>query len=106
MFSALLPPPCDGKLTIPPAGSQLCAFGGGWVVFVYQIQFGIGKHQSVIPAADYRELQHAGFWQSIVSTDGSMMFLKISIALNLLRLSTNRWYSIALWLTMGMQLVE
>jgi len=45
--------------------------------------------------------QHAGFWQSIISAAWALGFLKISIGFNLLRLSSNRWYSWALWGTIG-----
>ena len=55
----------------------------------------------MIPLNDFIELNHAGFIQTLVSTDLSIMFLKISIALNLLRLSTNKIYTWILWFTIG-----
>lgn len=43
-----------------------------------------------------------GFWQSILAAATAMGLLKISIALNLLRLSPSRWYSWPLWASIGM----
>ena len=75
---------------------------GGWIVFLIQARYGLGKHQSTISPADNIIFQHAGFWQSVISATLALGFLKISIGLNLLRLSLGRWYNWALWCTMGM----
>ncbi|RYP89908.1 hypothetical protein DL770_004001 [Monosporascus sp. CRB-9-2] len=65
--------------------SAICAIGG-WVVFIIQIPHGLGKHEDTIERAHYKIFQHAAFWQSIISATASLTFLKISIALSLLRL--------------------
>jgi hypothetical protein len=46
-------------------------------------------------------INHAGFWQSIISAHVALGSLKLSIGFNLLRLSTSRWYSWSLWATIG-----
>ncbi|KAK3326856.1 hypothetical protein B0H66DRAFT_589376 [Apodospora peruviana] len=79
---------------------KICATGG-WIVFVIQSKYGLGKHTDTIPKEDMIVFQHAGFWQSIVSTTCSLGLLKISIAFSLLRLSTHKWYNWALWATIG-----
>ncbi|KAH6874690.1 hypothetical protein B0T10DRAFT_415115 [Thelonectria olida] len=80
--------------------SGICAFVG-WLIFVLQSFHGLGHHQDTIAQLDYIELQKVGFWQSIISATCAMALLKISIALNLLRLSQSRWYSWSLWTSIG-----
>lgn len=79
---------------------QLCALGG-WSVFIIQAHHGLGKHQETISAEDMVVYQHAGFWQSIISANCALGFLKISIGFNLLRLSNSKWYNCCLWITIG-----
>ncbi|OHF04227.1 hypothetical protein CORC01_00566 [Colletotrichum orchidophilum] len=75
----------------------------GWIAFLIQAQYGLGKHFLTIDKKyDYVVFNHAGFWQSIISASAALMFLKISIALSLLRLSTTRWYKWALWSTIAL----
>ncbi|EQB53454.1 hypothetical protein GCG54_00005355 [Colletotrichum gloeosporioides] len=74
----------------------LCALGG-WIVFIIQSHYGLGKHQASIPKPELVELQHAGLFQSIISAALGIMFLKISISLNLLRLGAKKWYKWGLW---------
>ncbi|RNJ58055.1 hypothetical protein D7B24_005200 [Verticillium nonalfalfae] len=78
----------------------VCAMGG-WSIFIIQAHYGLGKHQDTIETPDFKIFQHAGFWQSIISAAGALMWLKISIALNLLRLSQNKWYTWSLWATIA-----
>ncbi|OHW96973.1 integral membrane protein [Colletotrichum incanum] len=83
--------------------SGLCALGG-WVIFVIQANYGLGKHYRTISDQDYMMFQKVGFWQSIISAGLAFMWLKISIALTLLRLSekmAQRWYKWALWIMIG-----
>ncbi|KZL80084.1 integral membrane protein, partial [Colletotrichum incanum] len=84
--------------------SGLCALGG-WIIFVIQANHGLGKHYKTISEQDYMMFQKVGFWQSIISAGLAFMWLKISIALNLLRLSKNmtqrKWYKWALWIMIG-----
>ncbi|KZL86411.1 integral membrane protein, partial [Colletotrichum incanum] len=85
----------DDWMMIP---TTICSVGGGWVVFVIQAQYGLGKHYRTIDPADYVKFQHAAFYSVIVSSAAGMMFLKISIALSLLRItSLSRWYRWSLW---------
>ncbi|OHW98042.1 integral membrane protein [Colletotrichum incanum] len=95
-------PHMDDWMMIPAA---ICSAGGGWVVFVIQAQYGLGKHYRTIDPADYVKFQHAAFFSVIVSSAAGMMFLKVSIALNLLRLSPSRWYQWSLWATIGLTVV-
>ncbi|KXH52105.1 hypothetical protein CNYM01_00436 [Colletotrichum nymphaeae SA-01] len=69
---------------------------------VERAQYGLGKHFSTIDKKyDYVVFNHVAFWQSIISAAGALMFLKVSIALSLLRLSKTGWYKWALWSTIG-----
>ncbi|WYZ44851.1 hypothetical protein EsH8_VIII_000167 [Colletotrichum jinshuiense] len=81
--------------------SALCALGGGMVVFIIQAFYGLGKHKDTISTADNVMFQKVGFAQSITSAIAALAFLKVSIALSLLRLSKNRWYSRSLWALIG-----
>lgn len=91
------PPRDDRMLT---TAKQLCSIGG-WAVFVFQAQHGLGKHQETISSEDMMVFQHAGFWQSIISATWALGFLKISIGFNLLRLSSSKWFKWSLWATIG-----
>lgn len=44
---------------------------------------------------------HASFWGNVIEIAVGTMFLKLGIAANLLRMCNNRWYSIALWVIVG-----
>lgn len=50
---------------------------------------------------DGEAFDHIAFWQSIISAIAALGLLKISIALFLLRLSSNKWYSRSLWALIG-----
>ncbi|OHE93931.1 hypothetical protein CORC01_10830 [Colletotrichum orchidophilum] len=82
---------------------------GGWIIFVIQANHGLGKHYNTIAEQDYMMFQKVGFWQSIVSAGLAFMWLKLSIALNLLRLSENmtqrKWYKWTLWIMIGVTCV-
>ncbi|KAF4775397.1 hypothetical protein HER10_EVM0010071 [Colletotrichum scovillei] len=65
---------------------SICAWGG-WISFVIQAQYGLGKHFSTIDKKyDY------------------VVFNHVSIALSLLRLSKTGWYKWALWSTIALVL--
>ncbi|KAK1471827.1 hypothetical protein CTAM01_16427 [Colletotrichum tamarilloi] len=84
--------------------SAICAWGG-WISFVIQAQYGLGKHFLTIDKKyDYIVFNHVAFWQAIISAAGALMFLKVSIALSLLRLSKTGWYKWALWSTIALVL--
>lgn len=63
---------------------------------------GMGKHWASLTCEQQDMHSELSFYMSIISTTGGIALLKISICLNLLRLSTSRWYSISLWCTLGM----
>ncbi|KAK0614354.1 hypothetical protein B0T14DRAFT_437370 [Immersiella caudata] len=82
--------------------SALCALGG-WIAFVIQGYNGLGRHLIVMVSDPVmtKNFYHASFWQSIISAITALGFLKLSIGFGLLRLSTHRWYNLAIWVTMG-----
>jgi len=81
--------------------SAACAIGG-WAAFLLQARHGLGRHQEALSKDDLVAFRHAGFWQAIVSATCALAFLKLSIGFNLLRLSTCKWYTWCLRVTMGM----
>ncbi|KAH6655668.1 hypothetical protein BKA67DRAFT_690438 [Truncatella angustata] len=86
--------------------SALCAIGG-WSIFIIQSRHGLGHHQDTIPAADLRIMSQAGLYQSIFSAGWALTFLKISIAIALLRLgSTRKWYIYSLWGTIVLNVLN
>lgn len=82
---------------------QLCSIGT-WILFVYQGFHGLGRHIDFISDENKQKLGQTQFWQVIISSSLGMALLKISIGLNLLRLSPSRWYVRSLWLSIGKQL--
>ncbi|WQF78849.1 hypothetical protein CDEST_03863 [Colletotrichum destructivum] len=81
--------------------SAVCAIGG-WSIFIVQADHGLGKHfKTIDKKTDYVTFQHASFWQTIISATGALMWLKLSIALSLLRLSTTKWFKWSLYAIIG-----
>ncbi|TID03810.1 hypothetical protein CH35J_001880 [Colletotrichum higginsianum] len=81
--------------------SAVCAIGG-WSIFIVQADHGLGKHfKTIDKKTDYVTFQHASFWQTIISATGALMWLKLSIALSLLRLSTTKWFKWSLYAILG-----
>ncbi|RMJ24771.1 hypothetical protein PHISP_04358 [Aspergillus sp. HF37] len=62
---------------------------------------GLGRHVEFISAEDRVKLGQAKFWQVIISSAVGMALLKISVGLNLLRLSPSRWYVWCLWISIA-----
>ncbi|KZL64073.1 integral membrane protein [Colletotrichum incanum] len=88
-----------------PIINFLCAIGG-WSVFIVQANHGLGKHfQTIDKTTDYVTFQHGAFWQTVISATGALMWLKVSIALSLLRLSTTRWFKWALYTTLAITFI-
>ncbi|KAJ0164978.1 hypothetical protein CTA2_12716, partial [Colletotrichum tanaceti] len=82
----------------------VCAIGG-WSIFIVQADHGLGKHSRTIDKkSDYVTFQHASFWQTIISATAALMWLKLSIALGLLRLSTTKWFKWSLYAILGITL--
>jgi hypothetical protein len=62
---------------------------------------GLGRHSKIVAKTDLITFEKISFFQAIISAIGALGLLKISIALFLLRLSKNKWYSRALWAIIG-----
>ncbi|EPE10265.1 integral membrane protein [Ophiostoma piceae UAMH 11346] len=78
----------------------LCQLAG-WIVILIQSKHGLGHHQSTISQKEMIIFNHASFWGNVIEIAVGTMFLKLGIATNLLRLCRNRWYTIALWVIIG-----
>ncbi|VUC36768.1 unnamed protein product [Clonostachys rosea] len=83
--------------------SVLCSLLGGTVTIFMQVPYGLGRHQDTIPAADLIPFTQLSFIQSIVPLMGGIAFLKIAIALELMKLKGNAlaWYNTVLWCLIG-----
>jgi hypothetical protein len=86
-------------LTLTPV-EQLCGVGGlaAWIV---ECRHGYGRHIDTIPVPDFVQLMEGQFYQSVIEAAFAFGFLKISIALSLLRLSRGHWYNRILWMLIG-----
>jgi hypothetical protein len=73
----------------------------GLVCFILQGYHGLGRHSDTISKEDMTDFSHIGFWQSVISAGYAIGFLKVSIGLALLRLSTIRWYRWSLYATIS-----
>ncbi|KAE8337433.1 hypothetical protein BDV24DRAFT_154378 [Aspergillus arachidicola] len=58
---------------------------------------GLGHHIQFLDDMQRMRLDEATFWQVIICSAAGIALLKISIALNLLRFSPTRWYTMSLW---------
>ncbi|KAJ5552476.1 hypothetical protein N7494_001854 [Penicillium frequentans] len=78
--------------------AALCALGG-WILYIFEAAHGLGHSDAWFDAGNGEEkkVTQGTFWQSIVCSSLGIAMLKISIALNLLRLSPARWYVYCLW---------
>ncbi|CAG9945742.1 unnamed protein product [Clonostachys rosea f. rosea IK726] len=83
--------------------SVLCALLGGTVTIIMQVPYGLGRHQDTVPPADLIPFTQLSFIQSIVPLMGGIAFLKIAIALELMKLKGNAlaWYNTVLWCLIG-----
>ena len=68
---------------------------------ILQGYHGLGRHTKTISKKDLQTFDKIGFFQSMISALTALGLLKISIALFLLRLSKNKWYSRSLWALIG-----
>ncbi|KAF2025180.1 hypothetical protein EK21DRAFT_46145, partial [Setomelanomma holmii] len=93
-----------GRDDIVVVGASMLALGG-WLCLILQGYHGLGRHTKTISKKDLVIYDKIGFFQSIISAIGALGLLKISIALFLLRLSKNKWYSRSLWALIGFVLV-
>ena len=88
------------RLTLAVVRYQLCGIGG-LVSWILECQYGFGRHQNSISRANWVKLLEAQFFQSVIEASFAFGFLKISIALSLLRLSRGNWYNRILWGLIG-----
>jgi hypothetical protein len=77
--------------------SMACAFGGGMVTYAISAFYGLGRHRDTVPKEDYKVYLKMTFIQALVSSIGSLMFLKISIGFSLMRMSQRTWYTRLIW---------
>jgi hypothetical protein len=68
---------------------------------VLQGYYGLGRHSEAVSKQDRITFEKISFFQAIISAIGALGMLKISIALFLLRLSQNKWFSRSLWALIG-----
>ncbi|KAK4221612.1 hypothetical protein QBC38DRAFT_428846 [Podospora fimiseda] len=85
-----------GKDDIFMVLAVLCGIGGltSWIIACNN---GYGRHQDTIPRSTFIVLVEAQFFQSVIEASFAFGFLKISIALSLLRLSRGKRYKWILW---------
>ncbi|KAH6677025.1 hypothetical protein F5X68DRAFT_224209 [Plectosphaerella plurivora] len=76
--------------------ATVCALGG-WAIFIFQGVNGLGRHKGALDPEQLVQIDMGTFLFSIINSSIGVALLKVSIALNLLRLSTNRWFAISLW---------
>ncbi|KAE8371429.1 hypothetical protein BDV26DRAFT_129857 [Aspergillus bertholletiae] len=67
------------------------------MLYVYKACHGLGHHIRFLDDMDKMKMSEAAFWQVIICSAAGIALLKISIALNLLRFSPTRWYTMSLW---------
>ncbi|KAK3936921.1 hypothetical protein QBC46DRAFT_268605 [Diplogelasinospora grovesii] len=85
-----------GKDDVVMALAVLCSLVG-LVTWIIGCQHGDGRHQETIDAESYAITLIMQYIQSVVTATFGFLFLKISIAMSLLRLSTGNWYRWILW---------
>lgn len=68
-----------------------------------QIPYGLGRHSDTVPTRDKVAFTQLSFVQSIVPLIGGIGFLKIAIALELMKLKgiAMAWYHAILWSLIG-----
>ncbi|KAK4237183.1 hypothetical protein C8A03DRAFT_34874 [Achaetomium macrosporum] len=79
----------------------LFTLGGGWVPLLIMSFHGLGKHDITVQLDDLIIFNQANFWLSIFALLIGLGLVKVAIGLNLLRLSTNKWYKWSLWATIA-----
>ncbi|KAK1752336.1 hypothetical protein QBC47DRAFT_350497 [Echria macrotheca] len=89
-----------GRDDITMLFALLFTLGGGYIPFVFMSQHGLGKHILTVSFPDLLVYFQANFWMSIFAMLIGLGLVKISIGFNLLRLSTSRWYTWSLWVTL------
>ncbi|KAK3319592.1 hypothetical protein B0T19DRAFT_404161 [Cercophora scortea] len=85
-----------GKDDVLMVLAVLCQIGG-LAAWILGCKNGYGRHQDTIDRPQFIILLEAQFVQSVVEASFAFGFLKISIALSLLRLSRSKWYKWIIW---------
>lgn len=73
---------------------------------IYACYHGLGHHRETVSHDDYKAYLLTKFIQAIFASVSSLGFLKISIALALLRLELGVWYKRILYALIGMLLLS
>lgn len=81
---------------------QLCAIAG-WILWIFEGVNGLGHRDAwfIQGNGDETKVAQGSFWQVIIDSSLGIAMLKVSIALNLLRLSPAHWYIYCLWVSIG-----
>lgn len=73
-----------------------------WICLIVQIPYGLGRHGAVIPQEDRVRFEQITFWKTVISDGFALGFLRISMALSLLRLKSDlNWYRWSLFTLIG-----
>lgn len=67
------------------------------VTYIIAAHHGLGRHRDTVSMEDYTTYLKMTFIQALVSTIGSLLFLKLSIGFSLIRLSQQKWYTRVTW---------
>ncbi|KAK7946907.1 uncharacterized protein PG986_011228 [Apiospora aurea] len=71
---------------------------GSWICLCLQVPYGLGRHGPAIPPDDRIHFEHISFWKTVMTDGFAMGFLRVSMALSLMRLNREtRWYKYSLY---------
>ncbi|KAK7917848.1 hypothetical protein PG985_011456 [Apiospora marii] len=71
---------------------------GSWICLCLQVPYGLGRHGLVIPPEQRVHFEHISFWKTVMTDGFAMGFLRISMALSLMRLNRElKWYKYSLY---------
>ncbi|KAK8073288.1 Integral membrane protein [Apiospora phragmitis] len=71
---------------------------GSWICLCLQVPYGLGRHGLAIPPEQRIHFEHISFWKTVMTDGFAMGFLRISMALSLMRLNREiKWYRYSLY---------
>ncbi|KAK7971542.1 hypothetical protein PG989_016558 [Apiospora arundinis] len=71
---------------------------GSWICLCLQVPYGLGRHGLVIPTEQRMHFEHISFWKTVMTDGFAMGFLRVSMALSLMRLNREiKWYKYSLY---------
>ena len=75
----------------------------GTIILFLQVPYGLGRHADTVPRPNFATFNKYSFMHTVISLLGGIAFLKISIALELMKYNGKlwRWYNITLWCLIG-----